>query len=92
MDSLTHIIYQYFRLRHKQIDRYAEEAGTIQNRQLMRLVRKAARTSWGEKQGYRDIKSYSDFKNRFPVQNYDRIKEDVKRMINGDRDVLWPGA
>ena len=92
MDSLTHIIYQYFRLRHKQIDRYAEEAGTIQNRQLMRLVRKAARTSWGEKQGYRDIKSYSDFKNRFPVQNYDRIKEDVKRMINGERDVLWPGA
>ena len=92
MDSLTHIIYQYFRLRHKQIDRYAEEAGTIQNRQLMRLVRKAARTSWGEKQGYRDIKSYSDFKNRFPVQSYDRIKEDVKRMINGERDVLWPGA
>ena len=91
MDILTHTIYHYFRLRHKQIDRYAEEAGTIQNHQLMRLVRKAMHTSWGKEQGFRDITRYADFKNRFPIQTYDQIKEEVKRMIHGERDVLWPG-
>lgn len=91
MDILTHTIYHYFRLRHKQIDRYAEEAGTIQNHQLMRLVRKAMHTSWGKEQGFRDITRYADFKKRFPIQTYDQIKEEVKRMIHGERDVLWPG-
>lgn len=92
MDILTHIVYQYFRLRHRQIDRYAEESEEIQLQQMSNLVRKAKHTSWGEKYGYRYIRTYSDFKNRFPLQTYDMIKADVKRMINGEANVLWPGT
>ena len=91
MDILTHIIYQYFRPRQQAIGRFAEDAGQIQFEQLMHLVRKAERTAWGRKYDYRSIRTYADFAGRFPVQTYDQVKGEIKRMINGEADVLWPG-
>lgn len=91
MDFLTNFIYQFFRPRNKVIARYTFEAGDIQEQQLSKLLHQAQDTSWGKKYDYRHVKGYDDYKNRFPVQNYDQIKEDIQRMLRGESNVLWPG-
>ncbi len=91
MDFLTNFIYQFFRPRNKVIARYTFEAGDIQEQQLSRLLHQAQDTSWGKKYDYRHVKGYDDYKNRFPVQNYDQIKDDIQRMLRGESNVLWPG-
>lgn len=92
MDILTQTISYIFRPRQHAIARFASEADQIQYKQLRTLIHTARDTEWGRKHGYRDIRSYADFSARVPVQLYDDIKPYVKRMINGERNILWPSV
>ena len=92
MDILTQTISYIFRPRLQAIARFASEADRIQREQLRGLIHAARNTEWGRKHGYRDIRSYTDFSTRVPVQIYDDIKPYVERMINGERNILWPSA
>lgn len=92
MDILTQTISLLFRRRQKEIERYAQETDAIQRRQLHALLTAARRTEWGEKYAYKSIRTYEDFRERVPVQTYDEIKPYVMRMINGERNILWPSV
>ena len=92
MDILTKTVSLLFRSRQEKIGKFAQEAEAIQRKQLHALLTTAARTEWGRKYDYRSIRSYEDFRERVPLQTYDDIKPYVKRMINGERNVLWPSA
>ena len=80
----------YFNSRVKEIEQYAGHAGEIQQRVLMRLVGKAARTEWGRKYDFSTIRTYEDFKNRLPIQTYEEIKPYVARLRAGEQNLLWP--
>lgn len=92
MDLRTTIAYNILKDRLKTIERYTQHADEIQQRQLLELLRKASYTEWGNKHGYKYIRHYEEYKNLFPVRNYDEIKDDVMRMIKGEKDVLWRGS
>lgn len=92
MDILTQTISLLFRRRQKEVERYAQETDAIQRRQLHALLTAARRTEWGEKYAYKSIRTYEDFRERVPVQTYDEIKPYVMRMINGERNILWPSV
>ena len=92
MDILTQTISYIFRPRLQAIARFASEADRIQREQLRGLIHAARNTEWGHEHGYRDIRSYADFSARVPVQLYDDIKPYVERMINGERNILWPST
>lgn len=92
MDLRTTIAYNILKDRLKTIERYTLHADEIQQRQLLELLRKASYTEWGNKHGYKYIRHYEEYKNLFPVRNYDEIKDDVMRMIKGEKDVLWRGT
>lgn len=92
MDILTQTISLLFRRRQKEVERYAQETDAIQRRQLHALLTAARWTEWGEKYAYRSIRTYEDFRERVPVQTYDEIKPYVMRMINGERNILWPSV
>lgn len=91
MDILTRIVSPFFDYRQHEIEKYAEEADLIQQKQLERLIRKAVETEWGKKLDFKSIRNYREFRERVPLQSYDDIKPYVTRMINGEKDVLWPG-
>lgn len=67
----------------------------IQRDVLRTLLIGGKNSEIGEKYGFADILASSDifksYKERVPLVDYEDIREDVKRMINGERDVLWPG-
>lgn len=92
MDILTSTISLLFRPRQKEIARFAQETDSIQHKQLCHLLFEARNTEWGLKYDYRSIRGYKDFCERIPLQTYDDIKPYITRMINGERNLLWPSV
>ncbi len=92
MDILTNTISLLFRPRQKEIARFGQDTDSIQREQLQSLLSTARNTEWGLKYDYKSIRSYADFRERVPLQIYDDIKPYVARMINGERNILWPSV
>lgn len=91
MDILTKIVSPFFSRRQKEIDRFSQDTDIIQRKQLQMLIHRAKDTEWGKRFDFKSIRTYNDFRERFPIQTYDDIKHDITRMINGETDILWRG-
>ncbi len=80
----------YFAPRYRELEQYATRADQLQDRVMQRLVHSASRTEWGKRYDYASIHTYSDFKNRVPIQTYEEIKPYVERLRKGEQNLLWP--
>ncbi|MCO6499555.1 MAG: GH3 auxin-responsive promoter family protein [Vicingus serpentipes] len=67
--------------------RYPKE---VQNDVFLELINSAKNTEWGKKYDYRTIKTYQDYKDRVPLQDYESLKKDVSRIQQGEKNILWP--
>lgn len=56
------------------------------------LIQTAKDTEWGKRFDYAGIKTFADYQNRFPVQDYDFFKTEIERIMKGEDNVLWPGT
>ena len=61
----------------------------VQNDVLLELISKAKNTEWGKKYDYKSIKSYQDYSNRVPIQDYECLKDQITRIKNGEQNILW---
>jgi len=77
--------------RMKQIELMASYAMDFQIEQLSYLVSQGKNTSYGALYGLMNVKNYEDFKKNIPVVHYNDIKHYIKRMLEGEESVLWPG-
>lgn len=88
----TSLIYKtVFKRRYKQIQRYATDTPQIQENQLQWLLKRGQDTEFG-----RDFKltagmTIEEFQQAVPLMTYDEQKPYIESMLNGKRDVLWPG-
>lgn len=87
--NATKYIGKLFNSRLKEIDLYATRSEQIQENVFLRLIRDAANTEWGKKYDYKNIKNYSDFKTKVPLQTYDNIKPYIERLRAGENNLLW---
>lgn len=62
----------------------------VQNELLQKLIYQAKDTEWGRNHDYKSMVSYSDFKNKVPLQDYETLKSDIFRIRNGEQNILWP--
>lgn len=92
MDILTKTISLIFRRRQMEIERFGQDVDFIQHKQLCALLAAAAKTEWGLSHDFKSIRTYEDFCQRLPLQTYDNIKPYVNRMINGEKNILWPSV
>lgn len=92
MLNITPIVREVFKRRVRIIDSYAHRAECLQRAILAKLLRQSARTEWGELHGYRDIRSYEEFAERVPLNDYESLKGYIDRMRHGAKDILWPGT
>lgn len=74
-----------------QINKWKKNAVVAQDKILKELVFEARGTAFGKEHHFAEIKDYSDFKQRVPVQDYEGLKPYVDRVVNGEADVLWKG-
>lgn len=63
----------------------------VQEKWRAELVSKAAGTQFGKDHFFKDIHSYSDFREAVPVSDYEDLKPYVERIKSGESDTLWPG-
>lgn len=62
----------------------------VQKDSLLNLVRTAEKTEWGRRFEYSSIKSYEEFKERVPLQDYESLKGHIDRIRRGEKNILWP--
>ncbi|UCG27295.1 MAG: GH3 auxin-responsive promoter family protein [Bacteroidales bacterium] len=77
--------------RRHRIDRFRKYPFEVQKQVLFKLLDRAKDTEWGRKYDFPTIKTLQDFRGRLPLQTYDDIKPYVRRLRDGEKDILWPG-
>ncbi|HIA35911.1 MAG TPA: GH3 auxin-responsive promoter family protein [Flavobacteriales bacterium] len=73
-----------------QIDLFLKYPHDVQNEGLLKLLDKAKDTEWGKEHDYKSIRSFETYKERFPVQDYDSLKQYVIRLRQAEQNILWP--
>lgn len=71
--------------------KWKDHAGTIQQNTFKKLIRQGKATQFGKDHGFDRIETHRDFVKQVPVRGYEEIRPYIDQIIQGDRDVLWPG-
>ncbi len=91
MSFVNSILSYYLRSRMKRIEHYMQHPEEVQRKWLHQLIQKGKYTEWGQKHHYSSIKTYSDFIQKVPIQNYETLQPYIHKMMNGEKDILWNG-
>jgi hypothetical protein len=81
----------YYKQRYKIMQRYMENPETVQREVLKDLLRSARFTEFGKRYDFQSITRPEQFANRVPIHDYEDLKPFIKRMMHGEKDVLWDG-
>ncbi len=73
------------------MDKWKFNAVEYQQKTLKYLIATAKQTSFGKDHHFSEIQSYQDFKKHVPIYDYEDLKPYIDKIINGEKDVLWPG-
>lgn len=73
-----------------QIDLFKQYPLEVQEELFVKMIHNAAYTEFGIKYRFKNIKSYSDFKNHVPLSSYSELKSYVDRLMEGEQNLLWP--
>ncbi len=71
--------------------RYKDYADSIQQGELVKLIERAALTEIGRKYNFSRVRTYKQFATTVPLYRYEDLRPQIMRMVNGEKDVLWPG-
>ena len=75
-----------------QTQKWSRKPIKTQNKVFKQLIREGKETTFGREHHFTSIKNYEDFKTKVPVRDYEGIKDYVKRIQNGESNVLWKGT
>jgi hypothetical protein len=92
MNIITKSASYIYRRRQRVVESYGQQAGTIQQEQLKKLLAHAGKTEWGMRYDYKSIRNYAAFVQRVPLQTYETLKAPIERMMNGEENILWPSV
>ncbi|MBQ0735340.1 GH3 auxin-responsive promoter family protein [Aquimarina celericrescens] len=75
----------------KKINKWASNPLETQERVFKSLLDQAKHTQFGKDHGFQNIETYSDFAKYVPIRDYEELKSYVNRVVDGEKDILWPG-
>ena len=73
------------------IRNYSSSPISCQKTVLEQLLKKAQKTSFGLLHHFNEIRSKEQFQTLVPLSSYDTLYPYIKRQIEGEENVLWPG-
>ena len=62
----------------------------VQKELLFKLLQKAKHTEIGNTFGFANIKSYKEFTEKVPIQQYESIEPLIQRARKGEQNIFWP--
>ncbi len=72
-------------------NKWVENPINTQQKVFQEIVANASNTVFGKDHNFSSIKSHSDFVNNVPVRDYEELKGYVNRVVDGEKNILWPG-
>ena len=76
---------------HRRLKEQALRATRDQQAWLKKLIHTGQYTAFGCDHHFEHIKNYDDFKRHVPVRDYEDLRPYIDRIIQYEKDVLWPG-
>jgi len=73
-----------------QIELFTKYPVDVQREVFVKLIEQALRTTWGIQYGYDSINSIKEYQERVPVSTYEDLKPYIKRLREGEQNLLWP--
>jgi hypothetical protein len=89
MKLLSPALSRLARLRLWQIDQWVQNPVSVQREVLQHLVTSAQYTEFGRKHDFSLLFSMRQFKQAVPIQEYDDLKPYIRRIMEGEENVLW---
>lgn len=90
MAFINTILSMFTQKRLAQIDYFKANPVKVQRDVLQHLLARAAQTEYGKKYAFSTILTAEQYRERLPVTCYEDIQVDVRRMMEGESNVLWP--
>ncbi|MCR9287191.1 GH3 auxin-responsive promoter family protein [Saprospiraceae bacterium] len=91
MGFKSKIVKPFAKLISKDIRRWSQNAVQCQESVFNNLIKVGRKTAFGKDHHFDEIKTYKDFKDQVPIQDYEGLKPYVERIKKGEKDVLWRG-
>lgn len=92
MLNFTPLVRPVFESRIRQSQRFIDFGDVVQREQLQELIGQASFTEVGLKYKFADGLSYKQFSERVPLHDYEDLRPQIMRMVNGEANVLWRGT
>src|SRR5580692_6282043 len=89
MKLLSPAISRLARMRSWRIENWSSNPIAAQREVLQDLVTAAQYTEFGKKYQFNHLFTIRKFKESVPIHEYDDIKPYIKRMMNGEENILW---
>lgn len=90
MPLLNSIFTWIMKKRIHQIELFMKYPHDVQEEWFQSLISTAQATEWGKKYDYESILTPQTYKERVPIQDYNSLKPDIDRMLQGEQNILWP--
>ncbi len=90
MPIINSLVSWYLKKRVPAIEKMMDKPHAVQEEQLMKLLRNAEKTEFGNIYDFKSINDYEAFRSRIPVVNYDGFKHNIERLMQGEQNIIWP--
>lgn len=98
MPFINSLISLAFKPRLEEINNFKNNPSAVSQRIFFELLEKGMETAWGREYGYGEIikkknfsEAYQLFKKQVPLSTYDDIHPWINKIIQGKKNILWPG-
>ncbi len=73
-----------------QIELFMKYPFDVQQEVFSKLIEQALRTTWGVQYGFDSVSTIKEFQERVPISTYEDMKPYIKRLREGEQNLLWP--
>ncbi|MFL2566761.1 MAG: GH3 auxin-responsive promoter family protein [Schleiferiaceae bacterium] len=75
-----------------QTKKWSKKPVKSQEKIFWSLIKAGKGTAFGKDHFLASVKSIEDFQNHVPIRDYEGLRPYVDRVVQGEKNVLWPGA
>ncbi|MGB3590288.1 MAG: GH3 auxin-responsive promoter family protein [Nonlabens sp.] len=76
---------------HRKNQKWMQNPIGSQQRVFKNLIRTAGNTAFAKAHHFKKIHNHKDFIDNVPIRDYEALKPFMDRVVQGERDILWPG-
>lgn len=82
------VMRQYFKRRKRMLDNYVSRQDELQDKLLQKIISNNRNTAFGKAHNFKEIGDKNRFMHNVPIRNYEELFPFIKRMMQGERNVL----